>query len=89
MCKNWIRMCSMLLVIVMLTNMLPVSAFATGRQSRSEASTTANGATVGEEDVYVLDEVVQNRTKYSKEFRLSNGLNMATVYASAVHYENE
>ena len=52
--KNWTRMCSMLLVIVMLINMLPVSAFAAGSQSRSETSTAANGATVEEEDVYEI-----------------------------------
>ena len=40
-------------------------------------------------DVQIVDEIPEKRTKYTKEFLLSNGLHLATVYADAVHYESE
>ena len=40
------------------------------------------------EDATILMEIVENRTEFSKEFRLSNGQHMAVVYPEAVHYED-
>lgn len=40
-------------------------------------------------DIQIIGEVIENRTEYSKEFKLSNGLHMATIYAEAVHYNKE
>ena len=39
------------------------------------------------EEVCVLEEITENRTEFTKEFMLSNGLHMAAVYPTAVHYQ--
>ena len=41
------------------------------------------------EEAYVLEELTDKRTMYSKEFLLSNGLHMVTLYGEAVHYEKD
>ena len=91
--KHFIKTCSILLVIVLLANMLPMSIFAEKFQESITNTETATEDSVAEEvvpeDVHVVTEITENRTEYSKEFLLSNGLYMATVYADPVHYETE
>ena len=96
--KQFFRVCSIGLVLTMLINMLPMSVFAEDFQaSLTDTEATTENTAVEEttteeitpEDAYVVSEITENRTEYSKEFLLSNGLHMATVYADAVHYETE
>ena len=97
--KHFLKACSMLLVIVLLVNMLPMSVFAAKFQDSitdmetealtAEPITEATQEDLVPEDAYVVAELTENRTEFSKEFLLSNGLHMAMVYADAVHYETE
>ena len=80
-----LRLCSILLTVAMLCNMLPTSAFA--QEVKVSAGDTA--AEASSEDAYVVEEVEHQRTRFSKEFKLSNGLHMAVVYAEPVHYEKD
>lgn len=85
--KLWLRCCSGFLAVVMLINLLPANVFAEEMEaSESGIVDTANGQ---EDDVFVVGEVVENRTEFSKEFALSNGLRMAAIYSDAVHYEED
>ena len=86
MLKRFCKVCSILLVCVLISNMLPMSSFAAELQS---SNTSQNTSVINDSSVEVLEEVTENRSKYSKEFILSNGLHMATVYAEPVHYEKD
>ncbi len=86
---RFFRLCSILLVMVLLVNMLPMSVFA--EEYRESLSVTPEISTenVDTSDARIVEEIVDKRTEYSKEFLLSNGLHMAAVYADAVHYEKD
>lgn len=85
MLKRFLNLCSVFLVLALLVNMVPVTVFA--QDFDGEMSTTDMDASSS--DAYVLGEVVESRTEYSKEFRLSNGLHLAAVYQEPVHYEKD
>ena len=90
--KNiFLKLCSLILVTVLLANMLPVSALAEKFRETVANTETREEAlqSVTAEDAYVVDEIEENRTEYTKEFLMSNGLHMATVYSNAVHYQTE
>ena len=75
------RFLSIVLVLAMLVQMLPMQTFA--------LSTSENAATSTESiDAHVVAEIPEKRTAFSKEFKMSNGLHMAAVYPDAVHYED-
>ena len=89
--KRFLRCVSTLLVLVMLINMAPVQALGQlqageiGQISGTEPITTPETA----EPAVIVAEIPEGRSEYSKEFLLSNGLHMATVYAEPVHYEKD
>ena len=94
--RLWQRMCGSVLALIMLVNLLPMSTFAQDFQQYLAENAEVTGTAVsGETKVSsleaspakIVDEIVENRTEYSKEFLLSNGLHMAAVYADPVHYE--
>lgn len=87
MVKSMRKMLSVCLVLVMLLNMLPLNAFA--EDTSKQASEENKIQEVIAKDVHIVEEIIEKRTEYTKQFRLSNGLNIATVYASPVHYEVE
>jgi len=99
--NRFLKLISSLLVMVLLVNMLPLQIFAEEYQrnltaEQTEESTVTPDATTdalpeetSPEDAYVVAEITENRTEYSKEFLMSNGLHMAAVYADPVHYETE
>ena len=72
----------LILVAALLFNLLPAQALA--EQLHISTQDTIAQA---EEAATIVAEVVENRTEYSKEYILSNGLHMAQVYAYPVHYE--
>ena len=82
MLKKFLRICSVLIVLAMVINMLPMSSLA-AELDTAETQYINNEIS---EDVTIVGEVIESRTEFSKEFRLSNGLHMATVYPYAVHY---
>ena len=81
--KYLTKLCSVILTLVMVFNILPhqvlANSLTTEEMDFSAASDTA--------DLKVVEEVTENRTEFSKEFKMSNGLHMATVYGTAIHYE--
>ena len=95
------KTCSWVLVLVMLINLLPIQAIALETQSAQETVTEdATIQTAGSidvvldeeqslEDATILLEVVENRTEFTKEYKLSNGMHMAIVYPEAVHFQED
>ena len=81
------RICSFLLVIVLLVNMLPASVLA----EELQAAQTEKLQAVQQESTktQIVEEVTNNRTQYSKEFMLSSGMHMAVLYPEAVHFEKD
>ena len=86
MSKVWLRICSLVLVIVMTVNMLPLNVFAEQSQSINSTSISTNASNKENSDASIVEEYTDNRTEFSKEFLLDNGLSLAVVYNSAVHY---
>ena len=84
MLKKFLKLCSFVLTIVLLVNMLPIQSYALELQATDTAKPVTGEAS---QDVTVLGELTEKRTEYTKEFRLSNGLNLATVYSQPVHYQ--
>ena len=91
--KKLLKLCSIVLTLVMIFNMLPHQALAdtltTEEMDLTSVSISAEKVKPNLSASDVVEEVTENRTKFSKEFRMSNGLHMATVYNSAVHYEKD
>lgn len=101
--KLWLRICSMVLVMVMVMNSLPLNAWAEQNQAeQTEAAQASETETISTEEVEdlsqkeveeivkeakVVDELSEERTEYTKKFLMDSGLFMAVVYDSAVHYE--
>ena len=88
---RFFKLTSLFLVLVLLVNMLPMSVFAQELQTQQQSAgeTAAPPGSTEATEAYVVEEVREKRTEFSKEFLLSNGLHMATVYADAVHYETD
>ncbi len=89
MLKKLLRLCSMMLVIVMVINMLPMQSIAA--DFRASLTTDLTDLSVQEDakDARIVEEITSERTEYSKEFILENGLHMAAVYNDPVHYLEE
>ena len=84
------RFCSLVLVLALLCNMLPVSSFALEIEETLTADTEAMlRPQETAQPAEVVAELTEKRTEYTKEFLLSNGLHMAAVYAEPVHYEKD
>ena len=91
--KLWCRICSMVLAICITANLLPLTVWA------DQVNETDSQLTVTEEtellsdrtstQAKIVDEVIENRTEFTKEFLLDSGLSLAVVYDSAVHYEKD
>ena len=87
------KIISLALVIAMLVQLTPMNIFA-ANISATDTAGKINGTTITNntadtyEDAYIVGEVEENRTEYTKEYILSNGLHMAAVYSEPVHFEN-
>ena len=78
------RLISLVMVMVMLINMLPMSVFAEQyRESQLEASIAAANVVT---DAQITEEITSDRSEFSKVFRMDNGLHIAAVYSEAVHF---
>ncbi len=88
MLKRFLRICSVLLTLVMLFNMLPLNAVAQEYIS-AEATETVATKQDNTSSAKIVAEVKENRSKFSKEFMLDNGLYVSAVYAQPVHYEKD
>ena len=92
------KVCSWILTLVMLINMLPAHVLAldvSGTFSESSAAAPADdlpvetmpATTIDRNDASILHEIVDKRTEFSKEYKLANGLHMTVMYPEAVHYQ--
>ena len=91
MMKKAIRICSIVLVLALFINMLPMQALGQMYLSSTdtEIQTEKTNELLETKDVEIIDEVVENRTEFSKEHVLSNGLHQLTLYPTAIHYETD
>ena len=82
--KTFSRLCSIVLAVCMLVNTIPADAIAMEAEETTVATETLE---TGEEQS--AEEIIEERTEYTKKFRLSNGLYMAAVYPEPVHFEED
>ena len=94
--KVWLRICSLVLVIAMTVNILPLTVMAEQNQSgdsSSAAPTGVEGGTIQTDEAFsnskIVQENVDGRTEFSKEYLMDSGINMAVVYDYPVHYEED
>lgn len=92
--KNFIRILSLLLIVSMLWNMLPVSVLGADLREALNADDDAvliePDFTLEEkepEEITILGEITERRTENIKEYLLSNGNTLAAVYGDSVHYQ--
>ena len=92
--KNFIRILSLLLIVSMLWNMLPVSVLGADLREALNADDDAvliePDFTLEEkepEEITILGELTERRTENIKEYLLSNGNTLAAVYGDSVHYQ--
>ena len=78
--KTFLKITSTLLSLVLMLQLLPLQSFAAETQSESTAPAQEVKA------AHVVAEMPEKRTEYTKTFRLSNGFQVAAVYAEPVHY---
>lgn len=91
--SKFMKICSIVLTIALLINLLPMQVLGAEFNSLfsdSEAASenwfyTNQMGDPGE--ATIVEEITDARTEYSKEYLMSNGLNMIVVYPEAVHYE--
>ena len=83
--KSWrfTRLLSLILVLAMLIQMMPVQSFAASTGSSAVDVSSGQPATT------VVGEVEDLREEDTKHFRLSDGSFIAVSYGMPVHYEDE
>ena len=75
--KQFLKLCSLVLVLAMLANMLPMSILAEEFKGSLSADTeVVLQPQEAAEPAAVVAELTDKRTEYTKEFLLSNGLRM-------------
>ena len=91
--KRFCRICSLLLILCMLIHMLPMGVLAAESEEEQQSGlvdssdlSTDNLSVERDEEDYILGEILDERTEYSKTFQLSSGLRIAAVYSEPVHY---
>ncbi len=94
--KNFMRMLSLILIVSLLWNMLPVSVLGAAlRAAQDEADTpvvlepSIIEETEQPEEISIIGELTDRRTENIKEYLLSNGNTLAAVYGNPVHYQED
>lgn len=77
MAKSIHKLLSICLVLVMLFNMLPLHAFAVETEKQPPSDTTGQEAIFN--DIYIVEEIIEKRTEYTKQFRLSKTLTVRII----------
>ncbi len=81
---------SFILSFVMLLCFLPHSVLAQmGEAFTSEENSALTDLPGSDTEVYVLGEVIENRTETAKTFRMSDGSYVAADYGKPIHFEDE
>ena len=94
--KNFLRILSLVLVVSLLWNMLPINVlgeeFRTTQSEDTESLFTETDTTLVTQEskkITILGELVERRTENIKEYLLSNGNTLAAVYGDPVHYQED
>ena len=103
--KSFLRICSFVLAVVMFIDLMPLNVLAAeihdsntaetsddllAEESMTDLETSADADTKDSAgNAYIVAEIEENRTESSKEYVLSNGLHMFTMYANPVHYKED
>ena len=89
--KMFLKLCSSLLCLILLVNMLPMSIFAEEFQQNlaQKETITTTEEIISAKPTQIVNEIPEKRTKYAKEYMLNNGMRMAVVYPDAVHYQKD
>ena len=94
--RNFLRILSLVLVVSLLWNMLPLSVlgeeFRAAQSENNESTSTEADATLETqepEEITILGELTDRRTENIKEYLLSNGNTIAAVYGNSVHYQED
>ena len=77
---------SLILSLVLLINMLPLNVWAEQMDTVAKVETQSK---VEPAQAEVLGEVIENRTQFTKDYRLNNGFYVSAVYAEPVHFEED
>ena len=84
------RILSFLLALVFCLYLVPTEALAAELRTGSGNSQNAYARdTTASDSADIVSEIVSSRDKYQKEYILSNGQRLLTIYPTAVHYEDE
>ena len=88
------KVVSTLLVVVLLTQLFPLSVWASDIVVKGESGTAATNtasltANTAEGEPYVVNEVESLRSEDQKHYRLSDGSYIAVSYDGAVHYQDD
>ncbi len=91
--RNFLRILSLVLIVSLLWNMLPVSVLGEelrAAQIKDDTPAVLNPSSTEEirqlEEITIIGELTDRRTENVKEYLLSNGNTLAAVYGSPVHY---
>ena len=96
--SKFVKFCSVILTLVLLINLLPMQVLGEEFRSLLEQTENISSNTVydSERDVSdvsgettIIGETIEKRTEFSKEYKLSNGMNMVVVYPEAVHFQKD
>ena len=83
--KRGLKLWSLVLVFAMMCQIVPLSVLAEENIETIELEEVA----VNTAEEMIVEEIVDKRTEYSKEFRTSKGNYMAVLYPEAVHYDKD
>ena len=78
------RFLCIILSVIMLINMVPFGVLAENMSMDQNAEAQLKETP---DEAYVVEEIVESRSEYIKEFQLSNGMRLAAVYSEPVHYD--
>ena len=85
----WKKLLSFLLALTLALQMLPVPAIAMELQESEDLTLEEDVSTTDTEDSTIVAEIPSGRDEFQKEFLLSNGLRMISIYGSAIHFEED
>ena len=92
--SKFVKSCSIILTVALLINLLPMQVLGAGESTPLTQPETVISSDIPDDEVIhsgnatIVGEVVDKRTEFSKEYKLSNGLHMTAVYPRAVHYNS-
>ena len=93
--SKFVKLCSIILTLALLINLLPMQVLGEEVQALLAQTENVSSNVVYDNelevssDATIIGESIDKRTEFSKEFKLSNGMNMIVVYPEAVHFQKD